>query len=310
MNTTTKTKKGKLAVLGGDMRQIALAEGLFENGYEIGLWGVGSDYEGKSVEALMKDTWQEAIREADAVILPLPVSSDGIRLNCPLSGDDNRLRLTVLFDHIGGRIPVYGGKCSQMVRSAAEGRGVHLIDYFNCEDLQIRNAVPTAEGAIAIAMNELPITIDGCRAAVIGYGRVGKELADRLKALGAEVGVAARKQSDLAWIRNRGMLPLPMGNGGEDTAPEELAEGYDVIFNTVPVWLFDEALVKKLPKGLLFIDLASAPGGIDVRAAKEHGLHVIWALSLPGKCAPYSAGRAIADTLLGLLEERKERETL
>ena len=58
-----------------------------------------------------------------------------------------------------------------------------------------------------------------------------------------------------------------------------------------------------MDKRTVMIDLASAPGGIDIHAAKEHGLKVIWALSLPGKHSPYTAGKIIAQTIIQILKE-------
>ena len=56
---------------------------------------------------------------------------------------------------------------------------------------------------------------------------------------------------------------------------------FDVIFNTVPSLLFTRDVLKRIKKDTLIIDLASRPGGVDFSAAKELGLRVIWALSLP-----------------------------
>ena len=54
---------------------------------------------------------------------------------------------------------------------------------------------------------------------------------------------------------------------------------------------------------VLLLDLASAPGGFDHDWAKQHGYHVIWALSLPGKTAPVTAGRIISDSIRYMLNE-------
>ena len=48
-------------------------------------------------------------------------------------------------------------------------------------------------------MEQLPITIHGARVLVVGFGRVGRALAQRLAALGAKVTVAARRYESLAW---------------------------------------------------------------------------------------------------------------
>ena len=51
------------------------------------------------------------------------------------------------------------------------------------------------------------------------------------------------------------------------------------------------------------MDLASKPGGVDMEAASRLGVRVIWALSLPGKVAPVTAGKIIRDTIYHILNE-------
>ena len=159
------------------------------------------------------------------------------------------------------------------------------------------NAVPTAEGAIQIAMEELPITIHGARALVIGYGRLGRALSQRLAGLGAKVSVAARKFADLAWAES-------CGYGIEHTGQ---LEGwlccYDLVVNTVPARILSEEDLEDLRPGCLVIDLASKPGGVDLEAAARLGVKVIWALSLPGKVAPVTAGKSIKITIYNILHE-------
>ena len=139
--------------------------------------------------------------------------------------------------------------------------------------------MPTAEGAIQLAMEELPITLHGARVLVIGYGRLGRVLADRLAGLKARVSVAARRYADLAWAEN-------CGYGVEHTGQlEGWLCGYD------------------LKPGCLVIDLASKPGGVDFDAAARLGVKAFWALSLPGKVAPVTAGKSIKTTIYNILTE-------
>ena len=148
-------------------------------------------------------------------------------------------------------------------------------DYYKNEELLIENAIPTAEGALAIAMEELPITIFGSKVLVTGYGRVAKTAAKTFSALGASVTVAARKYSDLAWAGFDGCKTEHISN------LSSAVKGKDIIINSVPSVIFDKSVLKNT-KGLI-IDLASKPGGVDFEAAKELGSRVVWALSLPGK---------------------------
>jgi len=54
----------------------------------------------------------------------------------------------------------------------------------------------------------------------------------------------------------------------------------------------------------IIIDLASRPGGVDFDYGKKTGKRIIWALSLPGKVAPVTAGRIIYNTVVTLLNEK------
>ncbi|MBP0975639.1 MAG: hypothetical protein J6P20_06195, partial [Oscillospiraceae bacterium] len=93
---------------------------------------------------------------------------------------------------------VLGGRIPQAVRGIAEKAGFSVCDYAAEESFILRNAVPTAEGAIQIAMQELPVVLQGLPCLILGAGRVSRALQSRLRALGAEVTVAARRCTDLA----------------------------------------------------------------------------------------------------------------
>lgn len=293
----------KLALLGGDLRQLSVARRLSRLGFECAVWGLGT-CEQEIGDAVRCTEWTDAVKGSRAVILPLPASSDGVRVNCPLNPDSTgQLKLSRLLEEVPPETLIIGGRFTPSFYSTATARGLRVIDYFDSEELQIKNTIPTAEGAIAIAMNELPITIQGSRAAVIGYGRVGRTLADKLAALGAKVTVAARKGSDLAWAYTKmyDTLKIEIKNGKSSLFA--LGTGYDIIFNTVPYWLFDGNILSKLCDKTLIVDLASAPGGVDSRAAGECGVKVIWALSLPGKYSPFTAGEIICDSIIDILAQ-------
>jgi dipicolinate synthase subunit A len=180
----------------------------------------------------------------------------------------------------------------------ARERGLRLYDYFAREELAVANAVPTVEGALQIAMEELPITVHSARALVIGYGRLGRLLAHRLDGLGARVSVSARSCADLAWAQ-------AYGYGVEQTDRlEGWLCGYDLIVNTVPARVLDRERLEELKEGCLVIDLASKPGGVDLQAAGALGVKVVWALSLPGRVAPVTAAHAILRTIYNILREQ------
>ena len=178
--------------------------------------------------------------------------------------------------------------------------GVTVFDYYDDTLLQYANAVPTAEGAIGILIDRLPITVQGSRGLVIGYGRIGKCLSQKLSLLGAKITVSARKESDLGAI-------LAAGLRAETTGAYRGGLGqYDYIVNTVPAPVFKPEHYTQIRPDCLLLELASAPGGFDEKAIPEAGLQLIRAPGLPGKCAPKSAGYAIADAVLRILKLEPE----
>ena len=156
---------------------------------------------------------------------------------------------------------------------------------------------------MSIAMNSLDKCLKDARVAITGSGRISRILCDILRRMGAEVTVAARNADVLAYYELLDAHTLVIGDNGKERWSEPLLAGFDIIFNTVPSWLFDKEFLKKADKKTLFIELASAPGGIDICAARELGSNVLWASSLPGKYAPESAGALIAECVCEILGE-------
>lgn len=178
--------------------------------------------------------------------------------------------IPVLPEHV----TVFGGNLPAMSQKS--------IDLLEDEIYLAQNAAITAHCALAIAMENLPITPDGCKTLVIGWGRIGKCLAPLLKALGAKVTVAVRKESDLAILTATGYDAVNIGDID--------GSRYRLIINTVPAPVFDGDAAAK---DAVMIDLASKKG--------ISGEHVLWARGLPGKDAPESSGTLIARTVLRYL---------
>jgi dipicolinate synthase subunit A len=276
-------------VVGGDPRQGALAALLAEDGHGVRTYAL----EGAAGARCEQDL--TGLDRADCVILPLPAAGEDGTLNAPLAQRPHPLE--EILDAMAPGQLLCAGKADPRLRALAEARGLRLRDYFAREELAVLNAVPTAEGAIQIAMEELPVTIQDARALVLGFGRLGSALVPRLRGLGARVYVAARRYDQRALAQSMGA-----GAQGLDGLTDWLC-GYDVVFNTVPARLLGVEELAALKEGAVVIDLASRPGGVDLSAAAALGVRVVWALSLPGKVAPVSSGRYIMDTVYHIMEE-------
>ncbi|MDD3692816.1 MAG: dipicolinate synthase subunit DpsA [Oscillospiraceae bacterium] len=280
------------AVIGGDLRCAYLAGLLASDGFKVITSGFDSTDLPPCVTGCTNPA--QAISLADFIILPMPVSTDGTTLNAPFSR--TRISLDQVLNAVRPSQHLVGGAITQEVRTEIESRGLKISDYLHREELAIHNAVPTAEGAIQLAMEELPITINGSCCLITGYGRVGRALSRLLNALGANVTVAARRFSDLAWADTQGCTPVELAHFKD-------AGCFDVIFNTIPALIFNRDVLSSLDKNTLLIDLASRPGGVDFNAAAELQIKTIWALSLPGRVAPKTAGQIIKNTILNMIKE-------
>ena len=87
----------------------------------------------------------------------------------------------------------------------------------------------------------------------------------------------------------------------------DIDSSYNLIFNTAPVLIFDRNTLEKLGSETILIDLASKPGGVDFKSAGEIGIKAIWALGIPGKTAPVTAGEIVAETIENIIKERSDR---
>lgn len=279
-----------ISILGGDLRQVYLARLLSEDGWKVITWGLekgGGDGGAPLDQALA----------GNILLLPMPVCRNGM-LHLPLTDTEleaERLWARLRYDQL-----LLGGMTGDLSRRLMADYGLTLLDYYNREETQVANAVPTAEGALQLAMESTDRTLHGSRCLIIGYGRIGRLLADRLLALGAEVTVSARKYGDLAWIEAWGYRGVQTG------ALTGQLDRFDLIFNTAPALILDGTRLRETREDCVIIDLASAPGGVDLEAAKRLSRRAIPAPGLPGKVAPRTAAAAIRDSVYHILEERGE----
>lgn len=280
----------KICLLGGDLRMLYALRALCRHPFEISVFGLDGDIGNATAATDLK----AAIQNARAVVLPLPFSTDGIRVFAPLC--DHDIKLNTLLSALEKGQLIIGGKLSEGFCQKAAFLGCDTYDYYTSEKLSVMNAIPTAEGALSIAINETPKTLFGSKCVISGYGRIGKILAKYLKSLGAEVTVLGRSEQALAWIKADGCNPLTF-----DQAAEAMADK-DIIFNTVPALCIKRDMIENTKKDVVMIDLASAPGGIDTEYAKALSRKVIFAQSLPGKFAPESSGEIIADRIISKLK--------
>ena len=287
-------KQYRITVLGGDMRNVKLSELLAKDGHNVHTFAL--DNTGNIAQRCSE--LSEAFAISDIIVGPIPFSvGNGIYLNSPFHPE--KIEISKIAEAayetqkystkllIGGNIP-----------AQLKNEVTNCEDLLKRDDLAILNSVPTAEGALQIAMEELPYTIRGTKVLVCGNGRVGSTLAHLLRNVGAEVTVAARKSRDFALCEAEGLSYCSYDN------IYDVLSDTTLIYNTVPAKIFDIKLLDAVRRDALIIDLASMPGGIDFDYANANHIRTIHALSLPGKVAPVGAALIIQKVVYNILSEK------
>lgn len=227
---------------------------------------------------------EEKIASADVIVLPTVPTKDGKTVFSPKSATNTEI--------------------SAMIKSAKKCKlivcginnlphcPIKIAAYANSEEFKYKNAVPTAEGALAVAIESTKRTICNSNVLIIGGGNISKALIPRLKALGAKLHVSARKQSDYVFIASHGAIPVNSYN------LEDLGK-YDIIFNTVANKLLLPERLSEIGNESVYIELASPPYGIDMQ--RDYNFKTVSASGLPAKYSLTTSVEITSETILKIL---------
>ncbi|GGG80407.1 dipicolinate synthase subunit DpsA [Paenibacillus radicis (ex Gao et al. 2016)] len=283
----------QVLLLGGDARQLEVIRKLAELDASVtvsGFEGLHSSLDG----AVHAEFDEQLFDNIDALLLPAVGTDDQGLIHTVFS--DREIRL--LDQHLA-RAPkhckVYTGMAKTYLREICQQNGLELIEFFERDDVAIYNSIPTAEGAIMLAIQNTDITIHGSTSMVLGFGRTGFTMARTLQGLGADVLVGVRRGEHFARAAEMGFKPFYTSKLLEYTG------NIDLLFNTIPTMIVTAQIIANLPSRAVIIDLASKPGGTDFRFAEKRGIKAMLAPGLPGIVAPKTAGRIIADCLSQLI---------
>lgn len=260
----------KITLIGGDNRLKILKRSLEKSGYSVDSIGLFENDNGD-------------ITSSEVIILPVPTTKDKVTVFAPLTKriiplkeieeKTNRQQLILCCNYC------FPDK--------------NCVDYGSLDSYALLNSVPTAEGAIKIAIENTDYTLWKSSALVIGYGRVGKILADRLKAMGVNVTISARKLSDMALAETLGLSYI------NTNQLNLLPLNYNIIFNTVDVKVIEDTTLEKCTADLI-IDLSSH-GGLSLSAAEKLGIKAIKAPGLPSNVAPETAAEILCNTVTHII---------
>ena len=258
----------KLCLIGGDRRLLYLCELLNKASHTV--------YYAGTKESALSPRLMQSLSECDAVILPTPMSRDGVFLS------ESNLKIEALLSLLPEKTAVFGGRTDARLEN-----GIRTVqDYLADEAFTLRNALLTAEGVLRMVYESTETAISDLSFLLYGYGRISTFLTSRLLSLGARVTVVARKETARKAAKALGAVAI----GFSDTPPYA-----DYAVNTVP----HPFAFSSLPPVKTLIDLAVLPKD----AFPEGDAEVISAPALPGRFFPKSAAKILYDTTVRKIGE-------
>ena len=213
----------------------------------------------------------------DLLVLPCPCLDRNGMVRTAGEG----LPLEGLLPFLGPETRIFGGALG---RAAAElgPYCASVTDLLEDPAVTEENAALTAEAALMLTQQSLEAPVRGLCTAVLGWGRIGRRLGALLTAHGAAVTAAARREEARAEAGAASCAAC---------AFSELPEDFDLVFNTVPARTLSDAQLRRLGSNCLWVELASAPGGLP--DPPPEGLRVLPAGSLPGRILPRAAAEVL-----------------
>ena len=286
----------KFAVIGGDARAGWLAALLSGDGHTVRCYAL--EKAALPQRIVQCSSVEACVYGADWVIVGVPAEKSGA-LNTPLSVQ--KLGMEELITALWPGQTLCGGKFGQTASLSAVRAGLSVCDLMSRRDFTVGNAALTAEGAVGLLIRESPRSLWKGRALVTGWGKIARQLAPRLRALGCEAWVAARKAGDRAEAEGYGLRTCTLA------ALPDMAGDLDFLINTVPAPVISREVLERLRPDALLLELASEES-FDKALAEELGLRTVCAPGLPGRSAPCAAACLMRDTIYAVIREREEND--
>lgn len=271
-------------IIGGDKRQKELIKCLSSHSFRC--------------RYLAKDEKCEDISEFTHVILPVPVTKDGINIYC----DDStyNFKLCDIIGALNKNQVVIGGAMSGKLKDSLKEKEIGFYDILNDEDFAISNAYLTAQGCLRLLLESTQDYIPGSKVLIIGFGRVAFALSLILKAIGVDVYIAARSTKQLEKAKYLGYKTIKLNS------IEGSIYYFDYIFGTVPKTILTYDIIRQIRDDCIYFELASKPFTANRQDFISLGKKYVFGGSLPGKYLPTGSGKLLYEHIMQFISKQKE----
>lgn len=275
------------AIIGGDRRTSCMAEVFAQRGFRVLCYGIVDTPNHPHI--FYSRSLKETINSAPTLIFGIPFEKNHrVFFDAPMP----EVSLAELQRLLRKKQKLYAGMIPEQFRTLCEDREIGCYDFMKEETISILNAVATAEGAIAEAIIHQNTQLHHSKALIVGYGRCGKVLADKLKGLSTLVTVCSNSLEELALARSLGFKTLNLNHLFKEAA------NYEYFFNTAPVRIFTAPIIELIKSDSIIIDIASNQVGVDYEACKKLNRNAYFCPGLPGKYACKTCASLLADYIL------------
>jgi dipicolinate synthase subunit A len=293
--TEETNMKNKIAVIGGDLRQIYISNILSKNN-QVSIFG--NECKELSINVQRASSLKKAIKNARFIICPIPFSKDNEHIFA--ANSSQKIPYKDLFNLITREQYILSGPYTDEVFEYAEKNDIKLFDIVAVDEFAILNSIPTAEGVLSMMIENVEITLANNKCLVLGYGRCGMAIGDLAKKLNMNVYVASTNNEELIMatinklktvkIKDGKLLRVDYLTGDflEDSDFIINLEKFNYVINTIPMALIDIDVSKKLDD-YIFIDIANV--------YKNNTNKFINARGVPGKYSPKTAAKIISGVI-------------
>lgn len=283
----------EFGIVGGDLRQVYMGRILAEKGFQVMTYGLEQELLEEGCQAA-GSLW-ELMDCSEIILAPVPFTKNKASVFAKRCLED--LDIKLFMRYLKKEHQFFAGNITAEMAEACEKAGAFYYDFMKNQELVMFNAIATAEGTISEVIKKHPVNLHQGKVILLGYGTCGKILAQKLKGISAEVTVCARSGAARMEAAAFGHRAIAF------TQLKEEIKTAEFIINTVPAQVLNREVLARVKKDAIIIDIASMPGGADMEAVQEFGIHEEHCLGLPGKYAPKSSAEFLVDIIL---KERKQ----
>lgn len=276
-------------VLGGDTRGHFLIGELRKRGCQVHSYGQEEENRSGSLEELLK--------KCSCIIGPIPFTKNQTDIFNEIGLED--MKIGNLRKWLTPKHQLWGGNIPKELMEECKVRKISCYDFMQDEEVALLNAIATAEGLIAEMITREPENLHGKSCLILGFGRCGKILAHKLKGLDVKVTISARNPEDLA---------LAFAHGYQTILLQQLHgrwKQYPYVINTIPRKMIQKEQLEIMDQNTSIYDIASGSGGVNIKAASQMDIKIVNCPGLPGRYAPKTSAKILADCILRKKEGKR-----